>query len=258
MGENTKGRPIKDGLEYFPFETDLFYDKKTRRLKAKFGAFGMMVYVYVLAEIYRERGYFLPLNSGEEDDDNITFEDFVFFIYEYFNEPGTSEELVKSILFYCLEINLFSKKMYRDYFILTSKGIQNRYFKVKRRPRGVNPKYIVPDLSEETAPPPIPGADRSDFGDFNSHILPLEEAFEKVRNDEFWINQVATSKNISAEKAKEHLEKFLKARIGDGDSHKNVLELKKHFNNWLAKAVEKENPQLDPEVQKLKEKYKNL
>ena len=38
-------RPRKDGIDYFPFDTDFFSDKKIRILKSRFGADAILVYI---------------------------------------------------------------------------------------------------------------------------------------------------------------------------------------------------------------------
>lgn len=42
-------RPMKNGLTYFPFDVDFFTDKKIKRLRAKYGADGIAVYMYLLS-----------------------------------------------------------------------------------------------------------------------------------------------------------------------------------------------------------------
>jgi hypothetical protein len=51
-------RPRQDGLKYFSFDTDFFYaDSRIKRLRSLYGNDGLMVYIYLLTEIYRN-GYF--------------------------------------------------------------------------------------------------------------------------------------------------------------------------------------------------------
>ena len=46
------------GIEFFPLDVDFFSDKKIKILKARYGADGITVFLYVLCQIYRE-GYFI-------------------------------------------------------------------------------------------------------------------------------------------------------------------------------------------------------
>ena len=47
-------RPIKDGVMYFPFDTDFFQDDKIRMVKAEFGIKSVTVILYILCEIDRK------------------------------------------------------------------------------------------------------------------------------------------------------------------------------------------------------------
>lgn len=60
-------RPQKKGLLYFPFDTDFFADLKIRALSARYGSDGLIFYIWLLAEIYRENGYYIVWNEDSED-----------------------------------------------------------------------------------------------------------------------------------------------------------------------------------------------
>ena len=61
-------RQKRDGLLYFPFDTDFFYaDTKIRALQARYGSDGLMFYIFLLTEIYRENGYYIVWNADSED-----------------------------------------------------------------------------------------------------------------------------------------------------------------------------------------------
>ena len=53
-------RPKKDGLLYFSFDTDFFYaDNRIKALRARYGSDGLIFYIYLLTEIYRNGYYFV-------------------------------------------------------------------------------------------------------------------------------------------------------------------------------------------------------
>ena len=52
-------RPLKKGLGYFPLDTDLYSDRKIQRLLRKYGCKGICIYLAILCEIYREKGYYI-------------------------------------------------------------------------------------------------------------------------------------------------------------------------------------------------------
>ena len=109
-------RPPKSGLEYFPLDTDFFSDRKIRRARRVFGDKSVMVFQYLLCEIYREKGYY------------VVFEDSL--LIDVANEFGYTENLVKDIILFCANAELFDIRLLEQYGILTSEGIQRRYVEI--------------------------------------------------------------------------------------------------------------------------------
>ncbi len=105
-------RPRKAGIEYFPFDTDFFSDKKIRILKSRFGADGITIYIYLLCEIYRN-GYYIRI---DED-------------YEYIiaDDLKMSNEKVKQVMKFLLERSLLDNTLFQSDTIITSLGIQRRF-----------------------------------------------------------------------------------------------------------------------------------
>lgn len=62
-------RPKRDGLLYFPLDTDffLFPDKRIKRLHSRFKNDGLILYLYLQAEIYRN-GYYIRWDEETEED----------------------------------------------------------------------------------------------------------------------------------------------------------------------------------------------
>ena len=60
-------------------------------------------------------------------------------------EIGMSEEDIDEFISFCLEINIFDKTLYSKYNILTSRGIQKRYFTVCKRRKEIEvvKKYLL-------------------------------------------------------------------------------------------------------------------
>lgn len=83
-------RTQSQGLEFFPVEVDFFSDKKVRILKARYGADGLAIYLYLLCMIYRE-GYYTRVD-----------EDFIYVISE---ELNMSSETVQQVMTFLLGFN---------------------------------------------------------------------------------------------------------------------------------------------------------
>ena len=56
-------RPIKKGLDYFPFDTDIFENIQVRKLKSRYKSLGFLAYFTLLCDIYKKEGYFLHNSS---------------------------------------------------------------------------------------------------------------------------------------------------------------------------------------------------
>ncbi len=105
-------RPMKKGLDYFPFDVDIFSDRKIKVLYSRFGADGFTLYSYLLCQIFRE-GYYL---SVDED-----------LNYLIASDLNMNAEKIGLMMNFLLERSLFDNKRFRSEKILTSAGIQRRY-----------------------------------------------------------------------------------------------------------------------------------
>ena len=105
-------RPRLKGLLYFPFDIDFFEDNKIRILKARYKSDGVLIYLFLLCEIYRQ-GYYIKV-----DDD---------FEYIISDELGIDQNKVKQVLNFLLKRSLFDNTLFQSDKVLTSAGIQRRY-----------------------------------------------------------------------------------------------------------------------------------
>lgn len=111
-------RPIKDGVDYFPFDVDFFQDKKIRILKSEFGLKGIAVLIALFCEIYRTHGYYLKW----DDDDCFIMADAV--------GCGCTPEHIKQVVQGCLRRSVFDDRVFQVFGVLTSAGIQRRYIRM--------------------------------------------------------------------------------------------------------------------------------
>ena len=130
-------RPRKEGMDYFSFDVDFFTgSKKIKILKARYGADGIVIYLYLLCEIYKN-GYYLKVDD-----------DFEFVISDDLN---MNCDKVKQVLSFLLERSLFDNKLFQSDKVLTSAGIQKRFQLAVKTRASKNP-VTVKDfwvLSEE-------------------------------------------------------------------------------------------------------------
>ena len=117
-------RPRKDGLDYFPVDVNILSDIKTKKLIRSYGTKTVAILIYLLSAIYRDNGYYLQY------DDDLKFIIADEFDYE--------ETFVENVISKMVEVDFFNKEMFEQHKILTSEGIQKRFFKASERRVSVN------------------------------------------------------------------------------------------------------------------------
>ena len=104
-------RPNKDGLDYFPL--DCKTDDKVYMVEVELGLEGFALFIKLLMKIYGEN-YFIKWDERKAK--------------IFAKQNNTTINIVNTLINICLYENLLDKKMYKKYQILTSNGIQKRYF----------------------------------------------------------------------------------------------------------------------------------
>ena len=131
------GRQNKVGLDYF--ELDCHMDEKVRLIQAEYGLKGFAVFVKLLQEIYGGNGYYCEWTQDRE--------------LLFASENGLSNgslQLLKDIVSACVRRNIFSERLFKEYGILTSSGVQKQYLKatVKREVVDLKKEYLLISVPE--------------------------------------------------------------------------------------------------------------
>lgn len=127
-------RPVKEGLEYFPLDTDIDQDEKMIVVIAKYGMRGFGIAIRLMMELYRN-GYYYPWTEKEK--------------YVFAMKIREEPELLNKVVMELIEWGFFDKAMYEEHEILTSKGFQTRYLVATSRRKGIVIKEEY-NLTEET------------------------------------------------------------------------------------------------------------
>lgn len=184
-------RPKQDGLLYFSLDTDFFYaDKRIKRVRARLGNNGLLFYIYLLTEIYRN-GYYIRWDEESVDDAMDDLD-----LTEGFIEQAmiclTARELIT-------KIEIVDSRQIKT-AVITSPGIQKRYQEaVKGRKRQIEVDSEIWLLEEEETEPCIKVTHNVSFSENNQ---------SKSEN-----NQSKSEKNpIKESKVKEKKEKESKVK----------------------------------------------
>ncbi len=110
-------RPKNNGLDYFPFDVDFFSDRKIKRLKARYGTDGIVVYLYLICEIYRS-GYYIDYSDD--------------LILDISDELNISENATRQIIDFLLSRSLFDNTLAKSDKVLTAASVQRRYQEAKK------------------------------------------------------------------------------------------------------------------------------
>jgi len=104
-------RPQKEGLDYFPMDVD--WDRKVKIFKAKYGLLGIGFLTTLLQTIYRE-GYYYHW----DEDEKVLFS----------SEHNIEIELLDEMVAFAFQKEVFSQQLHFRYQILSSNGIQKRFY----------------------------------------------------------------------------------------------------------------------------------
>lgn len=131
-------RPIKGGIDYFPL--DVVLDEKFDLIEAEYGLSGFAVVLKLLQRIYGQ-GYYCRWTEE------------VALLFA--RQAGMDVKLLQEIVTSAVKREIFHRELWKKYGILTSRGIQRRYFDVvgRRRNIEVNPAYLLVDVTPKTSEP---------------------------------------------------------------------------------------------------------
>ena len=118
---------MKSGIDYFPLDVRL--DDKFELIEAEFGLTGFGVVVRLLQEIYGKQGYYIEWTTE------------VALLFA--RNVGLGGGVVSEIIEASIRRGMFDKEKYDKYRVLTSRGIQRRYFEAVSRRKVLEVDYNI-------------------------------------------------------------------------------------------------------------------
>jgi hypothetical protein len=240
-------RPKKQGLDYFPFDCDFFQDEKVVAIAGEFGLKGEIAIVKLLCAVYRN-GYFYQWSDMAKAK----------LLHEL---PGVNADLLDQIVSRLVRWGFFDKDLFDSSSVLTSQGIQKRYFEAAKYrkldadlpyllsfPRinpnkttvsheltGVSPTFttqskvkeikISPDGDTKSAPSPPTTQELSER---------LNRDAEQLKSDVAWQESVCQVRHVSRDDLTIWIDRFVAHCLCCGKDHSNLGDVKSHFMQWLA------------------------
>lgn len=203
------GRNRKNGLTFFPFDVDFFYDIKIRKLIRYQGSDAVTVYTLLLCLIYKN-GYYMTWD-----------EELPFIVSE---QTGLKEAHIQEVINSCLKLGLFSKELFDKEKIITSQGIQERYKKICIDSRRV--------------------CDMTEYNLISSEEMPISSVKTPISSEEMPINSVKSTQR-KEKKSKVNNIPPLTPPGGEEDEginfvmNKILADGKKRNTEGLAEALER-------------------
>lgn len=231
-------RQLKEGLDFFSFDVDFFDDEKIGAISGEFGIKGEITVIKLLCAVYRN-GYFIMWNEPLK-------------MKLLKSLPGISSELLEQIVNRLVRWGFFDSSCFNLEKILTSEGIQKRYFSaIKRRKPKEEYPYLLINVDNNPInvfnndinvykstqrkgkkinnPPIDPPLDFS-----ADEIMHIHELKKRIFSDETaWMETVAMKKHITPDGITEWINNFFDELECTGENMKSVKDFKSHFFRWL-------------------------
>lgn len=232
-------RPIKHGLDYFPFDVDFFSDEKLVAISGEFGIKGEITTIKLLCAVYRN-GYFIEWTEMLK--------------YKLLKElPGVSVELLDQIISRLVKWGIFDKGLFNSASILTSRGIQRRYQAVSTKMHRKNAitEYNLIDSPQPPLENPTPAKSRSKrisrpviqveklHEPINAKAapVPLDESIAVMLSDAIWNEPVCMRYHLTTDQFKQKVANFrLHCLSREKHEHEDVADAKRHFCNLLSRG----------------------
>lgn len=211
---------MKTGLDYFSLDTDFFSDRNIMALGDELGSKATVVFIKILCDVYRKDGYFLKWDSY-----------YSFDIARIFEKQGIKENLINEVIGFCFKRKLFDLDLFKRYSIITSRSIQERYFRSKtstlKRKASID-EFIRPEIS-------LLKSLETNCGDFPT----LSEISPKIPDKESILKgNIGNDNNIPPISPKgETSKKFVKPSVSEIDDYaKSYLQEKGYLVSFNAES----------------------
>ena len=213
-------RPVKTGLDYFPFDVDYDAHPKVKMLLAKHGEKGYIISIKLLSWIYQHNGYYMKW-------DEMTRLLFVNSVILF----GYTETDCKEVVDFLIKWQFFDIGMYEKHNILTNARCQKTYLEGsrKRKNRTLSTEFsLVEGFPAEETPEngtestQRKGKERKGKKRKGKEYSPTV-CFELVLRDPDYMENVDS----------DQLEKFTKILELRGGELKTLADFKAHFVNWM-------------------------
>lgn len=245
-------RPQEKGLKYYPFDVDFFNDEKIEAISGEFGIKGEIVAVRLLCAIYRN-GYYIEWSE-------------LYKMKFLRNLPGISSGLLDAIILRLVKWGFFDKDLFNSAKVLTSYGIQSRYFEaIRRRKQSDEYPYRIDESPSGGMPQPKQKVQLNEVALYpaTSTLSTVHSAspddnnadyFEELHRPSSMRENLCMRFQLTTEQLEEKLSTFLLDCKCRQTVHQDCRDAINHFNDWLRIVVEAEKKQTNKQTNEQKTK----
>lgn len=238
-------RPLKQGLDYFPLDTDFLSDRKVRKIMNACGPNSATILICLLCNIYKDKGYYILW------DEEMPF--------DIADMVGVSEGAVSEVVKKALQVEFFDIALYNKFHILSSRGIQNRFKSCTSKRKDIE---IIPDFwvidgnnSINDVNNPINGGDNEQskvkkrkYSHTNTRACvgelfpedtffgkPLEDCYQELKSNQSWAETVSMNirssgyKDFTLDAFYRYLEIFFMEQQNKGETSKSPKDAMAHL-----------------------------
>ncbi|MFF2156081.1 DUF4373 domain-containing protein [Paenibacillus chitinolyticus] len=229
-------RPKKEGMDYFPHDTDATNDRKIEALRMLYGNDGYAFYFILLEMIYREPDFELDISDAET-------------IQILAKKIAVTEEEFKQMLSTAIKRECFDPESYHERNVLTSNGIKKRsdvVIEKRERMRQAYKNRALPVSAAETTQETQAESTQSKVKESKSKVKE-SKVKEKIDTKIAYAEFVKLSEKEYQKLVADHGEDFTKECITTLDNYKGAKGEKyasdyRAILKWVIDAVrEKRN-----------------
>ncbi|MFB7817396.1 DUF4373 domain-containing protein [Paenibacillus chitinolyticus] len=215
-------RPKKEGMDYFPHDTDATTDRKIEALRMLYGNDGYAFYFILLEMIYREPDFELDISDAET-------------IQILAKKIAVTEEEFKQMLSTAIKRECFDPESYHERNVLTSNGIKKRSDVVIEKRERMRQSYknrAIPVSAAETPQETQAESTQSKVKESKSKVKE-SKVKEKIDTKIAYAEFVKLSEEEYQKLITDHGEEFTKECISILDNYKGANG-KKYASDYRA------------------------
>lgn len=214
-------RPQKEGMDYFPHDTDASNDEKIEALRSLYGNDGYAFYFIMLERIYRTTSFELDVSDAETREETFQI---------LSRKIAVTKDVFIQILNTAVRWGCFDREWYEEKGIISSEGIKKRASVVIERRESMRNNYKMQKeiVSDAETPPETPQSKVKESKEKKAYIDDCEYLWNLYPKKDGKIPAMKKLPELIEKYSKDQMERTIKRYIESVEKQraKNFPELK--------------------------------